>query len=81
VSDEMWDIWRDGFAANGDGENPPERMHAEISAPTFREACIKAFEGDKVFKTEPKLSWWSCGLHPTREECWDPTAIAERESE
>lgn len=68
-----WDIWRDGFAATGDGRQPPARMHEGVEAETFREACVKAFAGDRHFTASPELAWWGCALHATEAECWDPT--------
>jgi hypothetical protein len=67
-----WSIWASGYQANGDGEVPPQLMYEDVEAPTFREACLKAFADNQCFNAE-RLTHWARRLHSTREECWDPT--------
>jgi hypothetical protein len=56
-----YEIWMEGFALSGEGEQGRAHLHGVQEADSFKEACEKAFEGDSLFNKE-RLSYWGCGL-------------------
>jgi hypothetical protein len=62
-----FEIWREGYATNG--QRSGEALMRTVEADTFQEACIKAFEGDDYFRfIGGKPCHWGCELFPTQEE-------------
>ena len=55
----IYEIWMEGYAAIG--EYSGATFHGKIEAESFKDACIKKFQGNKYFNSE-KLTYWGCGL-------------------
>ena len=61
TSDKYWDIWSEGYTATGQYACA-HRMRIGVEAPTFQEACDKAFQHDKDYNSE-RLTHWGCKLY------------------
>jgi hypothetical protein len=57
-----YDIWAEGYAVTGNS-GTAQKMAGGVRATSFKNACIKHFEGSPFFDKE-KLTYWGCKLFP-----------------
>jgi hypothetical protein len=66
-----FEIWSEGYAATCDRGRAC--LMRTVEADTFLDACVKAFDGNKLFcanqgEKDYLPTYWGCRLYPTEQE-------------